>query len=669
MEKNAIEFDKEQFLKAAKDAALQKVAAFNMMSQPKYPSPLLSLADTDTPNNVSDTFKWCRYFYTFDPLITGAVNALATFPVTEIYIEDKAQAGKKGKSDQQRRYERVLFSTLKIHKMLVEIGIDYWLYGNCFVFGEMHNPHHKGPVTPEVAESPEYKAGLEWKHLIRLDPNKMTIDVDPITFEKVYKWEVPEQLRRIVKNKKPEKLYAKIPDVIKQAVTENKVVVLRSDHVYHFARPSASGEGSAWGTPVVLNVFKLLMYRNLLRRSQEAIAQEHIVPFRVYYLQPNEMFSAQVNWSATAGALAQQLQMSSQDPNYKVVSPVPVGVLNLGGQGRALLLTPEIEQIQAEILAGMNVPREFIFGGVSYSGSNVSLRIVENNFITYRLLLKDFLNNFIIKKMAIARGEWNAEDEESDDANIVEVQFSDLKMLDDVQQKQIILNLNAAGKLPDDYVYNMLGFDPDKVKKELEREAKEKIEFQTKVQIWQLEASAKIQLKQLEIQAKTAIKQRELEAQTGMVQDPTTGEFGGPPAAVFADQMQQPSGAGEAQSQPSTPKASGTWAQGGQGVSSISASSKAPGGTGNQPPVAKEPTTHLSAQDMHNMAYATAKELMGQPEEVRAQLLAKLPVSIQLLTKEYLNQIMGQDGLEESVDMRPLPTQKPPRRKTLGGAG
>lgn len=503
------ETEKNKILKEARDTAwkgLPKTASVYMKDQDPYPSPYLNLSDYQIPRNMRDVFKWCRYFYKFDSLIGGAVNALARFPVTDIILEDMENLPKgwdpKKDSPTLSMYQQT-FKDLKLADELLKIGIDYWLYGNCFIFGEFE----------DKSLEPETGTDLRWSRMFRLDPSKVTIDLDPLTQEKTYKWEVPPKIKRIVREKKPLDKFNSIPDIIKQAVKENKAVVLNSNNVYHFAREGESGDGSVWGTPLILNVMKQLAYRNLLRQAQEAIAREHIVPFRVYYLEPTERMDPMANWNNVASSFGSQLEQAAKDPNYKVVSPVPVNVLNLGGQGRALMLTPEIDQLQSEILAGMGVPREFIFGGVSYSAASISLRTLENQFITYRSLIIDFINNFVIKRMAEVRGEWFSED---DNIFLINAKLADLKMQDDIQQKQMVINLNAANKASDEYMYNMMGIDPDKMKTQLEIEIFERMERERRMQMYQLETNFMVQQYQLQSNLQLQAYQAQLMKHMGM---------------------------------------------------------------------------------------------------------------------------------------------------------
>ena len=454
------------------------------------------------PDKMSDMFKWCKYFYTFDPLIHGAINALSTFPVTNVTFEEsvafteniQAQFKENPKdgsvllqeSDLLRSAKYLFNERINIYKLLIEIGIDYFLYGNCFVFGE---------ITSNVQSGDK-----EWKFIRRLPVDSILIDTMP-DGSSTYRWRPPATLKRIIQHKSPKEAYEKIPDIVKRAVMANKTVRLKSQKIYHFSKPSDSLMTSSWATPGIANVLKLLMYRNILRQAQEAIAREHIVPLRIFYLNPTNGQNptvgrgpGQQNIQSPQNALADQISKASSDPNYKIVSNIPIGMVTAGGHGRSLLLTPEIDQIQGEILAGMNVPKEFIFGGVSFSGSSVSLKILENHFITYRLLITDFMNNFIIKGLAKARGLWTTED---DNQYLVRARLADLKMQDDVQQKQSIVNLNASGKVSDAYLLGVFNIDPKRMDQELKKEALGKSRLKRDIMLEDIYTTTEVQKAQI----------------------------------------------------------------------------------------------------------------------------------------------------------------------------
>lgn len=612
--------------KAMTEPAQEKIASAYASAPTRYPSPFLNLSDMHLPQSTTEVFKWCKYYYTFDPLISGAVNALATFPVTEVLLEDNDADDNGDKSETFKLYERILFKNLNIYKLLIEIGIDYHLYGNCFVMGEM-----TGKTRGEK----------EWSNIMRLDPSKMKIDYNPTTGEKTFRWDVPDKIKQIVRSRKPEKEYAKIPDLIKQAVLKNKTIVLNNDNIYHFSRATDSmGDSSVWGVPIVANVLKLLMYRNVLRQAQEAIAREHIVPMRIFYLDRTNSVNPHADFNKVAAELSAEIQKSVRDPNYKVVSPLPVNVINVGGDGRSLLLTPEIEQIQSEILAGMNVPREFIFGGVSYSGSSISLRILENQFITYRLLLRDFIQNFIIKKMAVARGEFNAED----DFDILNVKLSDLKMQDDVQQKQLVIQLNSAGKCSNDYMWKAMSIDSGKMKEAIEREALEAVALEGKVKLAQLQTElasmdAQLQLQMKQMQMQMQLQAMQMQMQQQMQQQMAEAGIAPQEQAGMQEQMQeQPQEQQEEQQE--QPQAQGDMQE--------------------QPQPQEQPQEQDDNEaDIQNIAI----QLVKMSEKEQTAVLQKVPMEYRQAVVKRMEELKNTEQAKESVDMRAMPEQRPPRRQ------
>ena len=461
---------------------LYKTAMVESRKQSYVPA-LLDIADMDLPEKMKDVFKWCRYFYKFDALINASCNKLAIFPVTNIIFVDRPD----GKLDEDSRelafYKRVLMDKLNLPQLLLLFGIDYYVYGNVFMFGEFES----------VSKDPY---DVEWKTVYRLDPNEVEIEVNPHTKERVYKLHISPRLRKIITSRQPKEIYNTIPEKIKKAAQESKMIVLNSKNIYHAARPSESGDGSVWGSPVILAALKLLMYRNTLRQAQLAIAKEHMVPTKIVYLNYGAFepeFLEGLN--KTAMELAKDLEKAAVDPNHKVVSPIPVGTTYLGGQGRSLLLVQELQASQEEILACMNLPREFIFGGVSYSSSSISLRVLENDFKVDRAARERFINEFLIKRMAQERREWT---NERDNSQLIKAKFAPLKMQDDVQQKSLMVQLAGAGKVDDETLYDTLELDAKKIKERIDKDAKEKIRLKNELILAEMDAQFEQQKKQFE---------------------------------------------------------------------------------------------------------------------------------------------------------------------------
>ena len=117
------------------------------------------------------------------------------------------------------------------------------------------------------------------------------------------------------------------------------------------------------------------------------------------------------------------------------------------------MLTPEMKFLEETIINSLGVPLEFIKGGSTFTSGSVSLRIVENHFITYRELLQDFVNHFMVNKLRdlLMYPE-------------VEVKFKSFKMADDAQSKQLAINLNQMGKISDSRLLGEFGYNHEEEK-------------------------------------------------------------------------------------------------------------------------------------------------------------------------------------------------------------
>lgn len=617
-------------------------ASMTNTSYKQYRSSFLTLSDMQIPDDYREIFRWCRYFFKFDPLIGAAVRSLAVFPVTDWVLNDTVDANEKDvksnnhesedPSETYTFYEQML-KEIDLYKHMIEVGYDYFLYGNCVIFAEpgVKVIKRRNPETGEIIEKKE----VVWKSVQRLDLTRVRIDRDPKTHEKVYYYDIPRELKRIIKTKKPKEKYEKIPAIFKKAVKEKGLVKLKSEYVYQLQMPSESGDSGLWATPPVLHAMKLILYSNILRQAQEAIAYEHIIPKRIYYFQETQEFSPGMDFAELANDFAFELKKQLDDPNYQVISPFPIQQIQHGGQGKALLLVPELEQLQETILAAMGVPREFVFGGVSYSGSTTSLRILENHFITYRNVLTDYINEFLIKRLAEIRGEWETID---DNDSLVSVTLSDLKMQDDIQQKQLMINLNNAGKLPDEIMYEkVLGLDSTKTIKQLQAERLRKLQEQFEIQKEQMQLESQVQ---------------QLAAQLGQTQPPEAANGPNiPEPAPGAYQNGQAQGQAQAQE------------QGQAEVPEQGNAGSAPSQQLGQPPEGAESNGRTGTENRE--ALAIAQNMLRMTEAQRANLISKLPQSQAQRALMFYNQLQQEEETEEDqeIDMRPYPVQLPPRRE------
>jgi hypothetical protein len=124
------------------------------------------------------------------------------------------------------------------------------------------------------------------------------------------------------------------------------------------------------------------------------------------------------------------------NPNQTFVMPYPIYYGRAGGDGKSYFNLQEAGVTTQTIINGLGYPMEFYSGGMQWSGSNVSLRMLEVEFINFREVVKNLIKEYA-KKVSTFKN-W---------PEIPELDFKDFKMADDIQLKNQETNLASSGKI------------------------------------------------------------------------------------------------------------------------------------------------------------------------------------------------------------------------------
>lgn len=449
----------------------------------RYPNQFFDLSQQYMPPTVRELFRWCTFYYYNSSLVGPAIRKMSRYPITDLIIEDS-------RDSVRELWENVLNKTLKIKTILMGINLDKKVYGNCFIsihlpftrflkckqcgdskpikqwdwsfkgykfYGRCTKCKHYGEAT--VKDVP-YK-DLKKVRVIRWSPENITIKYNEYTGSYTYLYTPPRKTRYAVHE--GDKDYVEdMPLIVLEALRENKKIRMNPDNFIHFKNPTLAEQDQGWGKPDIINVLKDLFYFYTLRRAQEAVALEHIVPLDIIYPMPNAQMDPYVHsdlgsWRSQVEKI---IERHRRDPNFKGVIPVPVGYGRVGGDGKALMLTPELNYLTQTVVGGLGIPNEFVFGGLNWTGSSVSLRTLENDFIQDRTDLLDFVL-WVKDKLRT----WLTL------PDVENMYFADFRMADDVQRNQQLIGLNAQGKVSNQTMLTELGYDYDQEVKRILEEA------------------------------------------------------------------------------------------------------------------------------------------------------------------------------------------------------
>lgn len=631
-----------------------------------YPTPFFDLASTWMPQGFKSMFEWLRYYFLNNGFFNVVVSKLAEYPITNVIFEAEGEKAAKKWTD-------YFHHTLRYRLFQLEVGLDYFVYGNAFVSvrhrfikhltctscGHTATAHSMrkhwsfqnynfqltcprcgfhGPAKARDRQVPS-ASGVR---LVRWNPEDITIKCLPVSGTKTFHYNIPATIRNDIIIGRPG-VVEDIPQAFIEAVQKNMSVILPAEEVFHMARPTVSGFDKGWGIPLLMPVLKDGFQMQILKKAHESILLEHMIPLRILFPQPAagtaDPFTS-VPLTLWKEHISQELARFRWDPGYIPIMPLPVGQQSLGGDGKALLLDQQI-QAQAEwIVVQLGVPKEIIFGGASWSGTNVSMRSVENFFLGY-LTEHESLLAFVINKISTVL-DWPK----------ATARFAPFRMAEDLQRKQLLLQLKQMGA-PLSW-NSLLG--------ELNLNAKD--EAEQSIQENELIARMQRALQKSQVQLQNEMGVLQAKGQVEAQQQAQAAQAGPVPGEPGAQQAAPPEAAAPEQFNP----LGGVGAPTGADLFGAAVSSKLNGGQSLE--AGGVPLTQVAEMILQMLGSMMPKAQKALLDQIKASSPDLYGVIAQMMSQQQAAAPATPPPAQAApaapqVDMRPLPEQRPPRRAQL----
>lgn len=483
-----------------------------------HPNPMFDYLTTFTPRRLKDLLRAAEYIGVNSAHIYGTVRKFGEYPITRLEYETNTEAVRKS-------HENLFDRDLRMKGFLTKVSFDVWLTGNSLV--SLYEPIQRNLTCTKcrtvenivVADYQFHLDKLEFRincrgcqakniraehkdiplrdskkmRLKRWDPKLIDIDSNTITGETEYYYTIPRS--EISKVRSGSKLHINhTPMEMLSAMRDRKVFKFHPDAIYHMRMPAPAGLDMEWGLPPITAAIKLFMFAATLRRANEAIALEHITPFRVMHPASASQVGdplTSLNLSRWRQELEQNLRAHRRDPLRVMFAPIPVGVQNIGGDGRAMLTLGELQEAEKSIVLSLGVPIEFLTGGLSVRNGDTTLRMIENQLRTHI----ENLNGLI--QWVESRATTFLQQESCP------TKLADFKMIDDIEGKQLRLQMWSQKKVSDQTMASTVDLDLEYESRQIRQEALKaaKDDAETQMAVQKQQAALSITSRQQAAQA------------------------------------------------------------------------------------------------------------------------------------------------------------------------
>jgi hypothetical protein len=471
-----------------------------------HPNPYYNYSQIYSPKRLKELFKWCEYLFYNSAHIYSALRKVGEYPITEVTYETTNKSLKE-------KHKNLLERIIRARELLIKATLDKYVYGNAFIsmyqpfirylkcpkcqtLSNIQNVNYKfnirrisfsytcaacnADVTTGKDGVVDRKLMLSRKvNFIRWDPKLMDIDHNPMTGDSVYYWTIPQDIMQRV-NSGHKTLIDTLPIGVLEAIKEGKKFKFAPEAIFHMKIGGPAGISPQWGLPPLISTLQLFHYTAILRKANEAIALDHMVPYRILHpaqASGNADPVVQISLAKWKDEMSTHLKQFRRDPLHIMYAPIPIGMVQLGGQGRALLTLGEVQEAEKNIVAALGIPIEFLYGGLTNSGMEATLRLIENQLETHVNDLLDLLQ-WADDKCAQFLG-WEK----------IEVGMTKFRMVDDHDKQNSIMQIWLQGKqggaqiISDQTIAQMFDIDLKQEEDNIKQEQLDAVRMQQKMQI------------------------------------------------------------------------------------------------------------------------------------------------------------------------------------------
>jgi len=455
--------------------------ALSQSGAEKFPNPFFDMASEYVPTNINEMFDWGEYIYSNFGTYRTVCNRVVRYFITELVLDGGDKAIRES-------FKEYLEDDLDILNFLAACGDDFLAYGNAFVsvippfirllqcrgcgtqikedvfpgkFNAKLDKNNKPSYTGTCAKcgtkgtwtiSNVQDSNKKRVYLKTWSPRDMTLKVHPITGHIEYYLKLDPKFVTQIKKGDRFTLSETPWELVVAACTGDSLFKFSEGSIYHIKNRALTGlKIDGWGVPPLLANFKLCYYIQLLRRYDEAIAFDYILPFRMVSPSQTGNSANDTLFNMGLGGFAQQMQSvinkRRQDPTSIAIAPFPVNYQAHGGEGASLAPKDHIASAVDELLNSMGFPADLFKGSLQIQAFPVALRIFER---TWGHIVAEYngLVKWVIESLC-----------NTFDYGKIKGSLRSVTLADDVERKAIFMQLSSGMKISDETSLSPYGID------------------------------------------------------------------------------------------------------------------------------------------------------------------------------------------------------------------
>lgn len=250
-----------------------------------------------------------------------------------------------------------------------------------------------------------------------------------------------------------------------EAVRDMKDFLYHPNHIVHLKIPTILGlKNNGWGLPETISNYRTLHHLQVLRRIDEAVGQDYVLPFRVITpkLTGEGTLPLEGHMGTYRSVMKELIRRRRHDPYAVHCLPYSVEMTEMGGgaQAKGLVQHEMIEAHTKNMFDCVGIPIELYQGAMSIQTIPTAVRLFESN---WQFLYRAF--NKIVKWTA------NAVQDMRKSARI-DVKLATSTMAGDLEERGIYLQLAASGEISRARAYKSLAIDSpvDEKKRRMEED-------------------------------------------------------------------------------------------------------------------------------------------------------------------------------------------------------